>query len=293
MTLPIIQSLWGCEPGEKLSNLERLSIQSFLDNGHEYHLYLYFDVPDMPAGVIVKDANEILPAAKIFKYHNWAFAPFADWWRYQMLYIKGGFWADLDLVCIKPFAFDDEIVLNHQYYDRKPTCRFANFAFGFPQGHPCMQELADQCAAHGKVKDYMEFYWLFNQAIKKHKLEQHAKPPHCFYFPDHPCLDFYPNGIDLPSGTHAVHIAKSILLKFNKLDRNDRFHPHCIYELLKAKHGIKNNPDAKLITPQTIEQAHENRAAGVKADRRKKRLFIAAIALAVGLALGLLVGQQT
>ena len=33
----IIQSLWI---GTELSNLERLSIKSFIDNGHTYHLYV-------------------------------------------------------------------------------------------------------------------------------------------------------------------------------------------------------------------------------------------------------------
>ncbi len=39
--LPIIQSLWI---GNPLSKLERLCIQSFIDHGHEFHLYTYATV---------------------------------------------------------------------------------------------------------------------------------------------------------------------------------------------------------------------------------------------------------
>ena len=56
--MEVIQSLWI---GTKLSNLEKLSIKSFIDNGHTYHLYTYAEVKNIPEGVIVKDGNEILP----------------------------------------------------------------------------------------------------------------------------------------------------------------------------------------------------------------------------------------
>ena len=43
----VIQGLWI---GSELSMLERLSIASFLDNGHDYHLYTYGDVRGIPDG---------------------------------------------------------------------------------------------------------------------------------------------------------------------------------------------------------------------------------------------------
>ena len=53
-----MQSLWI---GERLSKIELLAIQSFLSNGHEYHLYVYSDVGEVPSGVILKDAASIIP----------------------------------------------------------------------------------------------------------------------------------------------------------------------------------------------------------------------------------------
>ena len=60
----IIQSLWI---GEALSKMEQLSIKSFRDFGHEYHLYTYGTVKNIPEGTVVKDGNEIVPASARFR----------------------------------------------------------------------------------------------------------------------------------------------------------------------------------------------------------------------------------
>lgn len=100
--LPTIQSLWV---GDPLSNLEKLCIRSFLDNGHEFHLYVYDDVQGIPAGATVKDANEIIPSREIFYTRKKYVAPFSDWFRYALLAKRGGVWVDMDTICIKPFDF--------------------------------------------------------------------------------------------------------------------------------------------------------------------------------------------
>src|SRR5205823_1893528 len=56
----IIQGLWI---GPQLSIMEQLSIASFLRNGHDYHLYIYNELPNVPKGVVIRDASEILPAS--------------------------------------------------------------------------------------------------------------------------------------------------------------------------------------------------------------------------------------
>ena len=46
--------------------MERLSISSFLKNGHPFHLYVYEAVKGIPEGVTIKDASDVLPTDKIF-----------------------------------------------------------------------------------------------------------------------------------------------------------------------------------------------------------------------------------
>ncbi|HEU5240270.1 MAG TPA: glycosyltransferase [Pyrinomonadaceae bacterium] len=111
----VIQGLWI---GPELSLMEQLSIGSFLKNGHEYHLYTYDDLGNVPAGTVLKDANEILPRAQIFQYtHQPSYAGFSNFFRYKLLLERGGWWVDSDVVCVRPFDFPDEFVLASERCD--------------------------------------------------------------------------------------------------------------------------------------------------------------------------------
>jgi Glycosyltransferase sugar-binding region containing DXD motif len=86
--------------------MEILSIRSFQVHGHDYHLYAYEPIENLPAGVVVQDANEILPRSSIFQYTGYAtYAGFANFFRYKLLLERGGWWADTDVVCLRPFEF--------------------------------------------------------------------------------------------------------------------------------------------------------------------------------------------
>jgi len=104
----IIQSLWI---GSSLSKLEQVCLKSFIDNGHEFHLYTYEDVDNIPEGIIIKDGNEILDKSEIFRYQNGSVSAFSNLFRFTLLYKKGGIWVDTDVICVKPFLFEDEIVI--------------------------------------------------------------------------------------------------------------------------------------------------------------------------------------
>ena len=112
MTKRIIQSLWI---GDSLSQLEKLCIASFIKNGHDFHLYTYGRVEGIPEGTIERDANEIIPAKNIFTYGKTkSYAIFADWFRWELLYQKGNFWVDMDVLCLKAFDFEDEIIFGFE-----------------------------------------------------------------------------------------------------------------------------------------------------------------------------------
>ncbi|MFC0321990.1 glycosyltransferase [Gallibacterium melopsittaci] len=107
MELEAIQMLWI---GEKLSPIEQLSIRSFLANGHPVHLYVYEDVIGIPEGTTVLNANEIIPSNQIFKFLG-SYAAFADLFRWKLLLDKGGYYSDMDVICIKPFRFQCDIIV--------------------------------------------------------------------------------------------------------------------------------------------------------------------------------------
>ena len=115
MSADIFQSLWI---GNSLSMMERLSIESFLHFGYEYHLYCYEEVNNVPQGATVCDAREILPAKEVFYYkHGFGKgspACFSDMFSYKMLLEKGNWWVDTDVVCVRPFDFQEEHVIGNQ-----------------------------------------------------------------------------------------------------------------------------------------------------------------------------------
>lgn len=100
----IIQGLWI---GSDLSQYESASIKSWLNNGFEYHLYIYEPIENIPSGAIVKDANEILPKNTIKLYRD-CYSIFSDVFRYKLLLDKGNCWADCDLYCIRNFNIDKD-----------------------------------------------------------------------------------------------------------------------------------------------------------------------------------------
>ena len=127
----IFQSLWI---GDELSDMEKLSIQSFLDHGHVFHLYTYGEVKGVPPGTIVKDGNEILSKDEIFAYKNGSYSAFSNLFRFTMLYKKGGYWVDTDFVCLKPIYFDASYVIvtepNENYTEQLPTSCFIKLPKG-------------------------------------------------------------------------------------------------------------------------------------------------------------------
>src|SRR5262245_55650333 len=102
-SLPAIQMFWH---GRPLSRIERLSMASFMGNGHAVELYVYEEPRGVPAGVCMKDAADILPRSDVFmhKRRN-SIGHFADWFRYELLFKRGGYWSDADMVCLAPFDY--------------------------------------------------------------------------------------------------------------------------------------------------------------------------------------------
>ena len=112
----IINGLWV---GDKLSRIELLTLNSFIKNGHEFHLWVYDKLlTEVPEGVVLSDANSIVPREKIFRYKNknqfghgkGSLGGFSDIFRYKLLYERGGWWVDMDVCCLKPFDFESPYV---------------------------------------------------------------------------------------------------------------------------------------------------------------------------------------
>ena len=149
---PIIQALWI---GESLSPIERLCASSFIHNGHEFHLYAYNELTNVPEGVIMKDANEIIPKQEVFLCRRGSYAIFSDWFRWTLLHERGGWWVDMDVICLKPFIFDDGIVFaGSTTTTSNNDLRCEQNIMRFPADHPFCKWMENCCAHPNKILPY-------------------------------------------------------------------------------------------------------------------------------------------
>jgi hypothetical protein len=118
------QTIHGLWIGNRLSLVELLCIQSFLDNDHAFVLWTYEKLEnELPDGVIIRDANQVIPREKIFRYKNrnqfghgkGSYAGFSDIFRYKLLYEHGGWWVDMDVTCLKPLDFTTPYVFRNHH----------------------------------------------------------------------------------------------------------------------------------------------------------------------------------
>jgi len=177
----VINSLWI---GRPLSLLEQLSITSFLQNGYEYHLYCYDEVANVPRGTVLCDAAEILPASEIFYYRRGpgkgSVAVFTDLFRLKILFEKGGWWVDTDVVCLRRFDFAEPIVFASE---RTQTgTQVANAVLKFPQGHA----VASLCYEAASRENGADLTWgkigpsLIDRIVRENGLQQFVKLPEVF-----------------------------------------------------------------------------------------------------------------
>jgi hypothetical protein len=232
----IIQGLWV---GPELSVMERLSVASFLAHGHEYHLYAYGDVKGVPEGAVVKDANAILPAAMVFQYRDFnSYAGFSNFFRYKLLLTRGGWWADADMVCLKPFDFQERYVFSSELSRGGEEVVNAG-VIKAPAGGRAMGFAWETCAA----KDVGRLVWgetgpkLVAEAVRKFSLERYVKPPRVFC--PVPLFEF--EKIVEPGAswafdetTRAVHLWHEAWRRVG-LDKDRRYHPDSLYETLKRR----------------------------------------------------------
>jgi len=107
-------SLWV---GDRLGKLEQLCILSALAAGHRFQLYSYepSNLGGVPAGVEVLDASSVMPRDRLLAYaDSSSYALGANFWRYEMLALGLGYWVDLDVLLLKPFAFEDDYVFGRE-----------------------------------------------------------------------------------------------------------------------------------------------------------------------------------
>lgn len=255
-----IKTLWI---GPELSVLEQLSLRSFLSCGHDVELFVYQDVKQIPAGVRLRDAGEILHESLVFRHRRGGgLSGFANWFRYVLLFQEGGMWVDTDVICLKPFDFQQRLV-----FGRQDVGMINNAVLGGKPGEQLFRIMARQAESPNTRLPYDDIRerrtkWVrkylqrnrrnnikrgeigprgITKAIDYLGLQEFALPYTAFY-PIHPkCWDaifdstyhdvekFFPE-------SYAIHLWNEMICNRAGIDKNATFAPHSLIEALKSRY---------------------------------------------------------
>jgi hypothetical protein len=172
------QFLWVEGP---LSTLERLCLASFLHHGYTVHLYSYGVVTGVPEGVVQISGEEILPKESLFSAPGVAaqsYASFADLFRLELLRQRGGWWFDMDTVCIRHLPPPKQLTCASTWEGEWGQCA-VNCAIWCLPGDPYLKELslrAQSIIQSGEVAFGSLGPFLLQALIRENNLEVHVAP---------------------------------------------------------------------------------------------------------------------
>lgn len=172
-----VASLWiGPNPGP----YQRLSMESFTRLGYEYVLYTYQDFRDLPPGVTVRDAREIVPESLL----DWKqverknYALLADFFRYRLLSQENHVWVDGDVIALRELSNLGGFILGHE-----GPGRVNNAVLGVPR----KSALADFLLEESQKRFDLSSPWgtlgprLVTDAVRMLRLWRFVQPETSFY----------------------------------------------------------------------------------------------------------------
>lgn len=239
----LVQGLWI---GGSLSKMERLSINSFLKNGHSYHLYTYPDasgnltIGNVPLGVVLKDANEIIPQDQVFLVRG-GYSTFSDFFRWRLILEKGGWWVDLDTICLKPFDFAFE----HVFIGGKGLVGSDDCITSGMFRAPAQSEIMKWGWARCQEMDPKTMSWgqagppLFTVAVHKFGLLDTVVPGRLFFpvfYTRAPAAFIDRHTSDDYGDSYSVHLFNE-MWRLAGVDKTAIFPENCAYEKLKRRFG--------------------------------------------------------
>lgn len=205
-----ISGLWI---GNSLSILEQASIKSFLKQGHEFNLYTYETVKNIPAGTTVKDAEKVLSKKSIFTYDtngefgHGSYASFANLFRYLLLFNSGGWWSDLDVICLSPWNIPQRIVIYSEYLNSivSPMATVLKF--------PPLHEAMHSCYAYSLKHAGKKQHWgqtgsvLLKASVKAFHLQDSLATPVWFgWVNSYNAKERLFAGEEIPEQVYGVHL---------------------------------------------------------------------------------------
>jgi len=141
----VFQGFWH---GPPLGPLREACLDSFIQMGHTFELFTYASI-NVPNGVILKKAVEIIPFEQVFYYDNphtglKDLGPFSDLFRFKLLSERGGWWMDVDTICLSPDIPTVERAWAQQLPEINPNA-IGSGQIALRKGDPLAIELYSRC----------------------------------------------------------------------------------------------------------------------------------------------------
>jgi alpha 1,4-glycosyltransferase len=143
-----LHTLWI---GPPLRWFERLCLTSMLAQGHRVVLWCYQPVENVPDGVVLAPAREVLPETAIIRHRKQdSLALFSNRFRYRLLQMHAVTWVDIDMLFLRPLTDESPLLFGAED---------ANFVCGavlrLPRRHPALNDLERLSLARVPVP----FWW--------------------------------------------------------------------------------------------------------------------------------------
>lgn len=211
-------SLWI---GKRLGHTELLTLFSFKEKGHKIILWTYQPIENLPEEFEQRDANEIIPENKVFKYGenskiDWgkgSYAGFSDIFRYKLLYEYGGWWVDMDVTCLKPFDIKDEYFFRNHW-----LLPVVGNVMKCPKGSKLMEICYERAIVEVDKNntDWHKPIRILNEEIERLELMKHRKTGYFNLDMKHTIEPYLKNNYDFPIDWMGVHWGNSSNFKYKK-----------------------------------------------------------------------------
>ncbi|MFZ0408266.1 MAG: glycosyltransferase [Cyanobium sp.] len=145
------------------------------------HLYTYGEVTGVPEGVVEISGEEILPRERVFSAPGilgHSFASFADLFRLELLVQRGGWWFDMDMVCIRHLPTPQQLTFASTWEGEWGECAVNSAMWCLP-GDPYLIELslrAQLIIRSGEVAFGSLGPFLLQALIRESNLQVHVAP---------------------------------------------------------------------------------------------------------------------
>ncbi len=245
-----ISSFWYTPEGYKgIGIMELLSIVSFLDNGYKFVLYSYNlddiffkKLDELFDDFELKDANEIIPFENYFSDDRGAgVAAFSDYFRFNLLYYRGGVWADLDMICLNYIDLTQEYIFSQEIDQDKTKPRITTSFLKFPKysdfGKNLIQE-AEKIIDNRKIIPWGVIGpWFLADEVEKYNLQKYKWDyKQTCQIPYYKVKDFINKRKKIDETKPFIHLF-SEMWKSKKMEKN-LLYKDGIYGHLLTKHHI-------------------------------------------------------